>query len=170
MICREVQNRLPDLLLDRERVPVEVRAHVAECAACGKELQELEATMALMDAWTAPEVSPYFDGKIAVRLREEQAAAPAGWLERMRARLLFGNSMNLRPLAAAALALAVAVGGGMYAGLAGSGHPARPTPVQAASPVIQDLQSLDENAQVFQQLNSMEQDTDNNSGGSGGSL
>ena len=31
MICREVQERLPDLLLDRGRVPVEVRAHVADC-------------------------------------------------------------------------------------------------------------------------------------------
>lgn len=170
MICREVQKRLPDLLLDRERVPVEVRAHVASCAECGKELQELESTMALMDAWTAEEISPYFDGKMAVRLREEQEAAPAGWLERMRARLLFGNSMSMRPLAAAALALAVAVGGGMYAGFAGFGHQAQPTPVQAASPVIQDLQSLDENSQVFQQLNAMEQDSSDNSGANHGSL
>ncbi|MGA8531932.1 MAG: hypothetical protein WB622_19575 [Acidobacteriaceae bacterium] len=170
MICREVQKRLPDLLLDRERVPVEVRAHVADCADCGKELKELESTMALMDAWMAPEISPYFDGKMAVRLREEQAGAPAGWLERLRARLLFGNSMNLRPLAAAALALAVAVGGGMYAGFSGMGHPAQPTPVQAASPVIQDLQSLDENQQVFQQLSSMEQDTSDTSGTPSGNL
>ncbi|HEY1809844.1 MAG TPA: hypothetical protein VGG42_14865 [Acidobacteriaceae bacterium] len=161
---------MPDLLLDRERAPVEVRAHAANCAECGKELRELEATMALMEAWEAPEISPYFDGKMAVRLREEQAASPAGWLERMRARLQFGNSMSLRPLAAAALALAVAVGGGMYAGFAGYGHQARPTPVQAASPVIQDLQSLDENAQVYQQLNSMEQDTSETSGAPNGNL
>lgn len=167
MICREVQKRLPDLLLDRERVPVEVRAHVADCAECGKELRELEATMFLMDAWTAEEVSPYFDGKMAVRLREEQEAAPAGWLERMRARVMFGNSMSLRPLAAAALALMVAVGGGMYAGFANYGHQPQPTPAQSASPVIQDLQSLDENSQVFQQLNSMEQDG-NDSGAPGG--
>ncbi|MGA7521583.1 MAG: hypothetical protein WBW84_03820 [Acidobacteriaceae bacterium] len=170
MICREVQKRLPDLLLDRERVPVEVRAHVADCAECGKELRALESTMALMDGWAAPEISPYFDGKMAVRLREEQAAAPAGWLERMRTRMLFGNSMHLRPLAAAALALAVAVGGGMYAGFEGLGHQAQPTPVQAASPVIQDLQSLDENQQVFQQLNAMEQDTSDNSGAKNGNL
>jgi hypothetical protein len=126
--------------------------------------------MALMDAWEAPEISPYFDGKMAVRLREEQEAAPAGWLERMRARLLFGNSMNLRPLAAATLALLVAVGGGMYAGFVNYGHPVQPTPVQTASPVIQDLQSLDENSQVFQQLNSMEQDTNDNNGAPSGNL
>ncbi len=170
MICQEVQKRLPDLLLDGERVPVEVRAHVADCAECGRELRELESTMALMDTWAAPEISPYFDGKMAVRLREEKEAAPAGWLERMRARLLFGSSMSMRPLAAAALALMVAVGGGMYAGFAGFGHAAQPTPVQAASPVIQDLQSLDENQQVFQQLSSMEQDTSDNSGAPGGNL
>ena len=170
MICREVQKSLPDLLLDGERVPVEVRAHVVDCAECGKELKELESTMALMDTWEAPEISPYFDGKMSVRLREEKEAAPAGWLERMRARLLFGNSMNTRPLAAAALALMDAVGGGMSAGFAGFGHTAQPTPVQAASPVIQDLQSLDENQQVFQQLSSMEQDTSDNSGAPGGSL
>jgi anti-sigma factor RsiW len=170
MICQEVQKRLPDLLLDRERVPVEMRAHVADCAECGKELKELEATMALMDAWAAPEISPYFDGKMAVRLREEKEAAPANWLERMRARLLFGNSMSMRPLAAAALALAVAVGGGMYAGFSGLGHQAQPTPVQAASPVIQDLQSLDENSQVFQQLNAMEQDTSDSSAAPNGNL
>jgi hypothetical protein len=35
-----------------------------------------------------------------------------------------------------------------------------------ASPVIKDLQSLDENAQVFQQLNSMDQqDAGDNGGG-----
>jgi hypothetical protein len=37
--------------------------------------------------------------------------------------------------------------------------------------VIKDLQSLDENAQVFQQLNSMDQqDTSDNGGGAGNSL
>jgi hypothetical protein len=75
--------------------------------------------MALMDTWSAPEVTPYFDTRMAVLLREEQQAAPAGWLERMRERFLFGSHMNMRPLAAAALALIVAVGGGTYAGFGG---------------------------------------------------
>jgi anti-sigma factor RsiW len=165
MICRDVKAKLPDLLLAPKSVPAEVRAHVESCAACGKELKELEATMALLDTWTAPEVSPYFDTRMAGLMREAQQAPPAGWLERIRARMLFGNHMNLRPLAAAALALIVAVGGGTYAGF--GGFSSKPAPVQVASPVIKDLQSLDENAQVFQQLNSMDQDSGNNGGGAG---
>ncbi len=164
MNCQKVKTSLPDLLLAPKSVASEVRAHVENCVECGKELRALEATMALMDTWAAPEVSPYFDTRMAVLLREEQQAAPAGWLERMRERFLFGSHMNMRPLAAAALALIVAVGGGTYAGFGGFSQ--KPVPVQAASPVIKDLQSLDENAQVFQQLNSMDQqETGDNGGG-----
>jgi hypothetical protein len=170
MVCRKVKANLPDLLLAPKSVSAEVRAHVESCAECGKELKELEATMALMDTWTAPEVTPYFDTRMAVLMREEQQAAPAGWLERVRTWFLFGNHAHLRPLAAAALALIVAVGGGTYAGFGGFSSP-KPAPVQAASPVIKDLQSLDENAQMFQQLSSMEQqDTSDSDGGAGSSL
>src|SRR5580698_5085483 len=100
MICRKVKANLPDLLLAPKSVSAEVRAHVESCAECGKELKELEATMALLDTWTAPEVSPYFDTRMAGLMREEQQAAPAGWLERIRARMLFGNHMHLWPWAA----------------------------------------------------------------------
>jgi len=170
MNCQKVKTNLPDLLLAPKLVSAEVRAHVESCAECGRELKELEATMAALDAWTAPEVSPYFDTRMAVLLREEQRAAPAGWLERERERFLFGSHMHMRPLAAAALALIVAVGGGTYAGFGGF-SPRPPVAAQTASPVINDLQSLDENAQVFQQLNSMDQqDTGDNGGGAGNSL
>ena len=162
MICRKARARLPEMLLAPESVGDEVRAHVKACAECGRELRELQATMAALDAWAAPEVSPWFDGRLGARLREERTAAPAGWLERLRARVLFGARVNLRPLAAAALALTVAVGGGIYEGFTAPQPVA--TPTQAASPVIRDLQSLDENAQVFQELNSLDQDT----GGSAG--
>jgi len=168
MNCSKVKTSLPDLLFAPESVAAEVRAHVENCAECGKELKELRATMAVMETWTVPEVSPYFDTRMAVLLREEQQAAPAGWLERMRSRLLFGNHMSLRPLAAAALALLIAVGGGTYMGFGGF-QPKKP-PVVQASPVIKDLQSLDENAQLFQQLSSMDQDSSDNGGGPGNSL
>jgi hypothetical protein len=163
MICRNIKSKMPDLLLAPESVPAEVRAHVEECAECAQELRELQATMAALDVWEAPEVTPYFDGRMAAMLREEQQSAPAGWLERMRERFLFGNKMHLRPLAAAALALMVAVGGGMYGVF--NDHAA---PAPAASPVIRDLQSLDENAQVFQQLNSMDQQQDTGDNGTDG--
>jgi hypothetical protein len=163
MICRNIKSKMPDLLLAPEAVAPEVRAHVERCAECARELRTLQATMAAMDGWEAPEVSPYFDGRMAALLREEQRAEPAGWFERMRARLMFGEKVNLRPLAAAALALVVAVGGGMYGVLSDHAAP----PAQAASPVIRDLQSLDENAQVFQQLNSLDQQDTGDSSGSG---
>lgn len=160
MICRNVKAKLPDLLLDPESVSAEVRSHVDGCAECNRELREVRAAMAALDGWEAPGVSPYFDSRMAAMLREEQQAHPASLLERMRSRLLFGESMHLRPLAAAALALLIAAGGGLYAGF--ESHPAQP--VQSSSPVIRDLQSLDENAQVFQQLNAMDQqDTGDNS-------
>ena len=162
MICRNVKSKMPDLLLDPTSVSADARAHVESCAECARELHELEATMALMDAWDAPELSPYFDGRMGAMLREEQRNPPASWLERMRARLMFGDKMNLRPMAAAALALMIAVGGGMYGVF--TDHAPQTPPQQ--SQVIRDLQSLDENAQVFQQLNSMDEQQDAGDSGS----
>jgi hypothetical protein len=154
MNCRKMKSKMPDMLLAPESVSADVRAHMESCAECAQELRELQATMAAMDGWEGTEVSPYFDGRMGAMLREEQQNPPAGWLERLRARLMFGEKMNLRPLAAAALALVIAVGGGLY-GVIDHGNPPAP-----ASPVIRDLQSLDENAQVFQQLNSMDEQQD----------
>lgn len=163
MICRKVKANLENLLFDPESVPADVRSHVKECTACSQELTSLEATMSLMDDWAAPEPTPYFDSKLAVRLREEQRSEPAGLLERMRARMLFGNNMHLRPIAVGALALLIIIGGGTYAGLMTS-HPAAPVKTSAT---IEDLKSLDDNAQVFQQLNALDQnaqdDSDNSS-------
>ena len=163
MVCREVKESLPDLLLAPKQATAEVRAHVDSCAECAKELKELEGTLSLMDAWEAPAVSPYFDTRMAVMLRQEQQAAPAGWLERMRARLLFGNHVSMRPLMAGAMALVVAVGIGTYAGF--GGFTTTKTPAQVQSPVIKDLQSLDDNAQMFQQLNTLDQQDADNGGG-----
>src|SRR5579862_5364391 len=120
MICRKVKTHLANLLFDPESVPVDVRNHLEDCAACSEELATLEATMNLMDEWKAPEPSPYFDSKLTVRLREEQRAEPAGMLERARARLLYGSNMHLRPIAVGALALLIIIGGGTFAGLLSS--------------------------------------------------
>jgi hypothetical protein len=166
MICRKVKANLANVLFDPESVPADVRSHVKECAACSQELASLEATMNLMDDWQAPEPSAYFDSKLAVRLREEQRAEPAGLLERMRARLVFGGNMHLRPIAVGALALLIIIGGGTYAGLMSS-HPAAPVKTSAA---VEDLKSLDDNAQVFQQLNSLDQNDQGDSGSSSNDL
>ena len=161
MICRKVTASLPEMLLAPEQAGAEAREHLKVCAECARELKELQATMAALDGWSAPEISPWFDGRLQARLRDERAAAPAGWWERVRERMRFGERVSLRPLAAAALALTIAVGGGIYEGFTAPQPVA--TPTQSASPVIRDLQSLDENAQVFQELNSLDQGTTSSS-------
>jgi hypothetical protein len=166
MICRKVKANLENLLFDPESVPADVRSHVKECTACSQELASLEATMNLMDEWQAPEPTAYFDSRLAVRLREEQRAEPAGLLERIRARVLFGSNVHLRPLAVGALALLIIIGGGTYAGLMTS-NPAAPI---KASATIEDLKSLDDNAQVFQQLNALDQNDQGDSGSSSDNL
>jgi hypothetical protein len=161
MICRkfntEYKSLQPDLLLDRERVPATVRAHVEQCADCSKELESLETTMFALDAWKGIEPSPFFDVRMAAQMRTERAAEPAGFLERLRARMMFGSNLHLRPVAAGALAVLLLIGGGTYAGFQGF-HSSTPI---AASATVKDLQSLDENAQVFQQMNSLDQPDDN---------
>ncbi len=113
-----------------------------------------------------PEPTPYFDSKLAVRLREEQRAEPAGLLERMRARLLFGSNVHLRPIAVGGLALLIIIGGGTYAGLVSS-HPASPVKTSAT---LEELKSLDDNAQVFQQMSSLDQNDQDDSGNSSPNL
>jgi hypothetical protein len=158
--CTGMESKLADLLLDPERVPAKVQAHVDECESCREELAELRATMALLDTWESPEPSPYFLSKLDARLREERATAPASWLERLRARLTYGPAMHVRPLAAMALAVVLLVGGGTYLGVTGVDESTTP-PGQAA--VVHDLQTLDNNAQLLDQLEAMS--TTNNEDG-----
>jgi len=154
MICRMTKTNLANLLLDRESVPAEVRKHVEECSECRHELAALEATMHALDAWGVPEPSPFFEVRMAARLRSEREAQPAGFFERLRSRLLYGTNMHLRPVAAGALVLLLLVGGGTYAGFVNTSQPVNP------SATVRDLQSLDENSQVFQQLNTLDQQDD----------
>ena len=160
MLTKGNKDALADLLLDPGRVPAEVSAHVKQCADCRAELTSLQATMRVLDDWDAIEPSPFFDARLAARMREAREEKPAGWLERLQARLMFGNSLNLKPLAAGALALLLLAGGGTFAGLK---HAETKAPV-AASATVRDLQSLDENAQVFQAMNTLDQGDSGDSG------
>jgi hypothetical protein len=150
-----METRLADLLLDPETVPATVQEHVAQCDGCRRELEELRATMSVMDAWEAPEPNPYFMTRFQARLREEQQAQPAGWLERLRARLMMRpQRMHTRPLVAMAMTMLLLVGGGAYLDYYWQAPPA--TPHEAA--VVHDLQTLDNNAQLLDQLESISAD------------
>lgn len=153
-ICTEMDERLADLLLDPSAVPENVTNHVAACGDCQRQLEELRATMALMDTWEAPEPNPFFMTRFQARLDEERKAAPAGWaarlVNRMRARVLYGPQLHARPLAALALTVLLVMGGGAYLGVTNWEQPAPPSPRDAA--VVGDLQTLDNNAQLLDQL------------------
>jgi anti-sigma factor RsiW len=168
MNCKICQSALPDLLLApdpalgsgtaaQQQAAVEharVQAHIASCDACAHELASLQATFALLDTWSAPEVSPYFDQKLAVLLREEQAAPAAGWFERLRTRLLLNTGRQFRPAMVTAMAVVLLLGGG---GIGISTIP-RSQPQVAPSAAVQDLQILDKNEQAIQQMDQLLQE------------
>jgi hypothetical protein len=151
--CTAIETKLPDLLLDPDAASAKVKTHVAECEGCRKELEELRATMSLMDTWTAPEPSPYFMTRLNARMREEREAPPQGWFQRLRARIAYGPSMHARPLAAMALTVMLLVGGGAYLGITNIEQPAPKADPYTA--VVHDLQTLDSNSQVLDQLESL---------------
>ena len=148
--CTAMEEKLADLLLDPEAAPAKVKIHVAECASCRKELEELRSTMALMDTWTTPEPSPYFMTRMNARMREERQAPPQGWFQRLRARIAYGPPMHARPLAAMTLTVMLLVGGGAYLGISNIETPQPKMGPDTA--VVHDLQTLDNNAQVLDQL------------------
>ena len=150
--CTGMETKLAEMLLAPEAAPAKVTAHVAECDACRMELEELRATMALLDTWEVPEPNPYFLTRLNARLDDERQAAPAGWFERLRARFIYGPHLHARPMAAMAMTVVLLLGGGTYLGVTNWDQPAAPPP-QAA--VVHDLQVLDNNAQLLDQLESM---------------
>jgi len=155
MICHDYKSALPELLLNPAAPSnATVCEHLKSCPACNEEFQSLEATFALLDNWQAPEPSPYFDQKLAVRLREEQALPPAGWFERMRSRLLFNTGRQFRPAVAGALALVLLVAGGTFADLSGFPYPDK----EPVSATVNDLQILDKNDQALQTMSLLLQD------------
>ena len=161
--CAGMETKLADVLLDPRPAPAKVQAHVAECEHCKAELDELKATMNLLDSWEAPEPSPYFLTRLGARMREERQAAPSGWfagaLARFRAHVAYGPGLHARPLAAMALTVMLLVGGGTYLGVTDWMQPAQQPAGQAA--VVNDLQNLDSNAQVLDQMEALSSNNGN---------
>jgi hypothetical protein len=153
MTCRKMNANLADLLFEPESAPAEVRKHVMDCVDCKSELASLEATMKLLEDWHAPEPGAFFDAKLYARLRSEADAPPLGFFSRMHAWFVYSSRVRTRQWAAAALAAALAIGGGTFAFL---NHDEPPAVQESA--IVRDLQSYDGNAQVFQQLNALDTD------------
>ncbi len=155
MQCNDFRDQLPELLFDPRSISSDAKAHLGLCEPCGKEYASFQSTFILLDAWQAPEPSPYFDQRLAVRLREEAAAPPAGWFELLRTRILFNTGAQFRPMLAGAMAAILLIGGGTFAGVSTLSSPPRSTQVSAT---VDDLQILDKNDQTFQQMDQLLQD------------
>ena len=153
MNCKTCKSHLPDLLLEDgyEAAHPEIAAHLKACESCATELAELRSTMEVMDAWTAPEPSAYFDSRLRARVREAAAAQPEGLLERMYAFLTFSTGRQLRSALAGVLMLALLIGGGSFAGFE---YANRPKPAQPSA-TVNDLKILDNNAQAYQQMDQL---------------
>ena len=137
MKCNEIRELLPDLAAGVTAVGPEINDHLHSCADCGETLAEFRQTMALLDEWTVPEPSPYFDTRLKARLREEAAKQPAGWFAWIR-----------RPAMAVSLALALVVGATLIMERGEIRHNAGPLAnLTAGTPgtAVGDLQTLDKN-------------------------
>ncbi|HYX69615.1 MAG TPA: hypothetical protein VE825_10815 [Terriglobales bacterium] len=111
--------------------------HVASCTHCAQEVESLRATMAVLDEWTAPEPSPYFDQRLQAHLREERQKAPAGWLAWLR-----------RPVAAVGFAALLVAGVALYRAVPNAHQGTQMATVRSTSAVA-DLQSLDKNEDLY---------------------
>lgn len=160
MDCNTCRTNLLELLdADGAASRPEVAAHLAACAHCRAELEELRATFALLDEWQAPEPTPYFDQRLHARLREAAAAKPEGLWERISSFVKFSTGRQFRPAMTGALAAVLLLAGsGTYFGLEGFGSKVAP------SATVNDLKVLDNNAQVEQQLDQL-LDNSNDDGG-----
>jgi anti-sigma factor RsiW len=165
MHCQQIKTYLPDLLFEDAAfiatpLGARVQQHLATCPACQAELDGLRSTMNLLDQWSAPEPTPYFDTRMAVRLREQIAAPPDSLWQRILARWQWSSNhslhaMALRPMVAGALSLAIVIGGATYAGVT---FFEQPQPAPQTSATVRDLESMDRNAQTLQQLDTLDQD------------
>ena len=150
--CKTCETLLPDLLLDPRSTASHAAAHLSACAECRREFDELKATLSMMDAWTVPEPSAYFDSRLHARLREAQAAEPEGLWERISSFLRFSTGRGLRPAMAGALGFAMLLGGGTAATVL-LHHGA----AAASSPTVNDLRIYDNNAQAVQQMDLLDE-------------
>ncbi len=159
MLCKDLKDEIFEAALSGSAPGDRVKAHMASCGACEQEFESLRSTMNVLDTWTAPEPSQYFDVRLRARLREvkeqEQHGLVARWLEKIGI-----GRLSWKPLTAAAFTMIMAVAGGMY--VANESHSNSGPVAQAACPVV-DLQALDQNQQVLNALQDLDEDGSNNS-------
>ncbi len=143
MKCNDVRELMPDMALGLAEASAEAGEHLRNCGECAAKLTQISKTMALLDEWQAPEVSPYFDTRLQARLREEKAkqAAPRGVLAWIR-----------KPVLAAVATILFVAGAVWFHGDFRHQQQVAEAPVYVpAQPgtAVGDLQALDKNHDMF---------------------
>jgi hypothetical protein len=145
MTCTELREELVEVASGSPATP-ETEAHLRSCPGCTETLHHLKQTMALMDEWTAPEPSPYFDTRLQARLREEREAKPVGWFEWLR-----------RPVAVMVATVLVVVGAALYQrGSHPSDQGGTHTVTISKGTAVGDLQYLDKNSEVLDDFDALD--------------
>jgi predicted anti-sigma-YlaC factor YlaD len=145
MNCTEIREELVEVASGTPATPL-IEAHVRDCSGCAETLQHLKQTMSMMDEWTAPDPSPFFDTRLQARLREERATKSVSWLEWLR-----------RPVAVM-VATVLVVAGGLLVQRGGTFYPSTqtPAPVVAKGTPVGDLQFLDKNSEVLDDFDALD--------------
>jgi len=138
MKCEEIKEMILDVAAEAGEATPAMNEHLFGCASCAGKLEEMRKTLALLDEWQAPEPTPYFDTRLAARMREERARPMrARWLSWFRAPALAGG-----------LALVLMLAGG----ITWFGHQP-PAPIaqvpEAPGTAVGDLQALDNNEDLY---------------------
>ena len=141
MKCDEISGRMPDLAAGFSQPTGDEGKHLESCGACAQQLRGLQATMALLDQWQAPEPSPYFDVRLRARLREETARQTQGWWQWIR-----------KPALAVSLAVLMVMSITLFRTDAGrNSTPEATRALMVAEPgtAVGDLQALDKNNELY---------------------
>jgi anti-sigma factor RsiW len=152
MNCHETREEMLEMMSGEDSP--QATAHLRGCEACSKELESLRSTMALLDEWSAPEPSPYFDTKLRARLKAEPEPA-RGWQK------------WLAPLAGWKSAMAVALAAVMVVGITIYKQTPTVDPTQAVvtpppGTAVSDLQKLDKNQELYASFDLLDDDEDVN--------
>src|SRR3954451_16614072 len=148
MNCHEVREEM--LLMSPGETSPQAAAHVRGCEACASELASLRSTMALLDEWTAPEPSPYFDSKLRARLNSEPEPG-RGW------RRLLAPISGWKPAMAVALGAVMVVGLNVARQWPEIVQPPPPPVIQPGS-AVSDLQKLDKNQELYASFDLLDDD------------
>lgn len=159
MKCDEIREQMFDLMTAEGTPAPGVQQHLDGCADCSAELASMKQTMNLLDEWEAPEPSPFFDTRMKALLREEKAKAAEkrSWV----------LDWFRKPVLAAAGAVALVVGAGIYAGVVNTRPATNNNVVIAADPAIHDLQTLDKDQDVISNFAALDDDPSNDDNSAG---